>query len=229
MGNANFESLALSAYGPAYHYSEAQVQNWHIEDDGVLNLALADLGADNAFAMIITDSSTGFSSGYLQGYYVSLTTSSAGTYTSGNAQINPFAVDLFLKGTIACEAEGMYIYVAGSSPTAITSANICGLNVYIDDLGGTPSSKSCLTLHMADNSTTSGQDAFIVMRLESPGVVNAMFQIPGGTSGQPNYFLKTGNTGNMVRAITVGGTQDKVLTCHINGSTYWLPLYAASA
>jgi len=218
-----------------YHFSEAQVQNWHIEDDGVLNITHTALGADNAVSLTIVDGSTAFTTGYLQGYYVSLTTSSAASYTTGNSQINGIAVDLTLGGTIGCEASGMYIYVAGGSSPSMASAQVTGLNIYIDDLGSnTPAVKSCITLHMADNSTASGgvyRDAFIFFKSEAGAVTKSLLGCMAASNAEPSYFLSTNFTGNkMIGAITIStGSQDKVLLVNLNGSTYWIPMYAASA
>src|SRR4030066_129538 len=201
-----------------------------VEEDGVTNWVVASPGADNVLAVVVTDTST-VTSGYIQGVYVSLTLTSDASYTTGSAQINGFAVDLFLDGTVGCEAEGMYVYVASNSAPTLTSSNINGINVYIDDLKATPGNRSALQLHIADGNAASGQDAFIVCRLEgASGAVTNFLQF-AGTATLPSYFMATnsGSGTKMIQAITVGGTQDKVLACNINGSTYWIPLYAASA
>src|SRR4030065_1931991 len=85
-----------------------------VEEDGVTNWTVASPGADNVLSIVITDTST-VTSGYLQGAYVSLTLTSDASYTTGSAQLNGFAVDLFLDGTGGCEAEGMYVDVASHS------------------------------------------------------------------------------------------------------------------
>lgn len=226
---ANYQGLALPAFGAGYHYAEATptTENWYIEDDGVLNITHTALGADNAIALTITDGSTAFTSGYLQGYYVSLTTSSAASYTTGSSQINAIAVDMFLGGTIGCEAEGMYIYIAAGSSPSMASANISGITVYIDALGTEAAYVQDLFLHYANATAPIMLGSYILMKGEGT-------KAPGtalGFMGQfPTYFVRTiaSQTG-MVQSITCGGTQDKVLVCNLNGSTYWIPLYAASA
>src|SRR3990167_4310681 len=57
---------------------------FYVESDGVTNIAVTNPGADNVFAVAITDSST-VTSGYVQGSYVSLATT--GSYTTGSAQV----------------------------------------------------------------------------------------------------------------------------------------------
>src|SRR4030067_3854030 len=74
-----------------------------VEEDGVTNWVVASPGADNVLSIVVTDTST-VTSGYLQGVYVSVTPSSDASYTTGGAQINAFAPDIFLDGTIGCEA-----------------------------------------------------------------------------------------------------------------------------
>jgi len=203
-----------------------------VEEDGVTNWTVASPGADNVLSIVITDTST-VTSGYLQGVYVSVTPSSDASYTTGGAQINAFATDIFLDGTIGCEVEGMYVYIAtnGTAPT-LTSGNLNGVNVYIDDLKAAASSVNGIQLHMADGNSHT-QSAFVYMRMEgSSAAIDSMFQKAGTAALAPTYFLRTNNgavTGKMIQTFTVGGTQDLVLVCNINGSTYWIPLYAASA
>ncbi len=224
-----YDGLALPAFGEYYRFSaDGSTEILFVEDDGVTNITVATTdGGDNAVALTLTDGST-ITSGYVQGYYVSQTTS--GKYTTGSSQINSIAVDLFLGGEVGCEAEGMYIYVAKSGTPEFGSANISGLVVYMANLGtDAPSSRSAIQLHMEGTTVAQGQDAFVLMRLEGAGPrVTNMFE-KSGTSTNPTNFLKTNATDGMVQAITAGGTQDKVLVVNLAGSTYWIPMYAASA
>jgi hypothetical protein len=191
---------------------------------GAFDLTAEDLGADNVLGMVITDSST-VTSGYVQGYYCSMTTS--GAYSTASTQINAMAVDLILGGTVACEAEGLYIYVAGTDTPTLTSSNINGINVYIDDLGAAPGSRCALQLHIADGNAASNLDAFIAMRLEGgSGAVTNMFQ-KAGTASNPTYFLATNATNGMILAGDfLGGTAAAThgLACNINGSVRYIPL-----
>jgi hypothetical protein len=177
--------------------------------------------------LTITDSTT-VTSGYSQGFYVNHTVS--GAWSTGNAQINSIAVDLTLTGTIACEAEGLYVYVGGSGAT-LTSANINGVNIYIADLGAAPSSKQCLQLHMADGNTATGQNAFISMRIEgSSGAVTNMFQ-KAGTATNPTNFLATNATDNMLAAGDyLGGTPASAygMKVLVGATTYYIPLITDS-
>jgi len=201
--------------------------------NGAVDLDVTSPGADNCLAVVVSDSST-VTSGYLQGTYVSLTLTSDASYTTGSAQVNAFAADIFLDGTVGCEVEGMYVYIAtgGTAPT-LTSSNINGINIYIDDLKAAPGNRSALQLHIADGNTSAGQDAFVVCRLEgASATVTNLFQLAGTASRKPAYFLATNQGGaasSLIQSFTAAGTQDLVLVCNINGSTYWIPMYAASA
>jgi len=207
---------------------------FYVEEDGVTNWAIT-TGVDNALAVTVTGSTPAIATGYLQGFYVSMSPSSAASYTTGNTQITGIAVDMFISAnTLSCEVQGMYIYMAGSSIVTGTSAQIAGLNIYIDDLKiSAPSYKTGIFIHNGDSSTPTDAylDAFIIMKAEAGSAMQSMFGFQTASNVEPDYFLAThafGTTG-MIQTITVGGTQDKVLVVSVNGATYWIPMYAASA
>jgi hypothetical protein len=70
-----------------------------------------DDGAHNFFSITIADGTT-MTSGYIQPFYASITTS--GSITTGSAQVNAFAADISLGGVIGSEVAGAYIYVSGT-------------------------------------------------------------------------------------------------------------------
>lgn len=196
---------------------------------GAFDITVTSPGADNLFSIVVTDTSTA-TSGYLQPFYTSITLSSDASWSTGSAQINAFATDIVLDGTVACEVEGMYVYMSSASAT-LTSANLSGMVVYIADLGSSPLARSGIQIHIEDGNVGSQIDAFITCRIEgASGAVTNFLQF-AGTATLPSYFLKTnsGAGSKMIQAFTAAGTQDKVLVCNINGSTYWIPMYAASA
>lgn len=182
------------------------------------------------FAIAVTENNT-VTSGYLQPFYTSITLTSDAAWSTGNAQINAFATDITLDGTVSCEVEGMYVYIAGSSAT-VTSANISGMVVYIADLSGAPSTRAGIQIHIEDGNTASSQDAAVLVRLEgSSSTLTNLIQLAGTATKKPAYFLATNQGGaasTLVQTKTCGGTQNLVLVCNINGSTYWIPMYAAS-
>lgn len=199
---------------------------------GAFDITATSPGADNLLAITATDGST-VTSGYLQPFYTNITLSSAASWSTGNAQINAFATDITLSGTVACEVEGMYVYIAGSSPDSLASANISGYVAYIADLGAAPLSRAGIQIHIEDSNTASGQDAAVLVRLEgSSSTLTNLIQLAGTATKKPAYFLATNQgaaASTFIQAFTAGGTQDKVLVCNVNGSTYWIPMYAASA
>jgi hypothetical protein len=208
---SSFEGLAL---GP--------------NSSGAFDLVFTDPGADNCFSLAISDSST-VTSGYIQGYYVSLATT--GAYSTGNTQVNGFAVGLtWVGGTVGCEFSGMYIYLAGSGSPTLTSANISGLNIYLADLGGTPGNKCALQMHIEDDGVATGMDAFIVCRLEGAGGATNNFVQFAGTATLPALFMTTnsGAGSKMIRSYTPGDTATLSLMCNINGTVYRIALVADS-
>ena len=201
------------------------------DSSGAFNMSFTDPGADNLIAITVTDGSSAVTSGYLQPFYANITLDSDASWSTGSAQINAFATDITLDGTVSCEVEGMYVYITNSSGT-ITSANISGLVVNIADLGSQASTRAGLQIHIEDGNVAASQDAAILVRLEgSSGALTNLIQLSGTASLKPAYFLTTNQGGaasTMVQSKTCAGTQDTVLVCNINGSTYWIPMYAAS-
>lgn len=221
MGTMN--GLEVPRYGAYTRGSEDQTTVMSVDDEGMENFTFDQPGADNMMAITVTDSST-VTSGYMQGYYASITAS--GAYSTGNTQINGMAVDLFLAGTIACEVEGLYVYVSKSGEPTVTSANVNGINIYIDDLYAAPSTRSCIQLHIADGNVGSSQDGFIVMRIEgSSASVTNMFS-KNGTAQNPTFFLYTNAVTEMVTAgdFITNASSAYGLACNINGTTRYIPL-----
>jgi len=222
-----FEGLGVPRFGAYYRYSEDQTENLYVEDDGVHNFTFTDQGGENCIAVTLSDSTT-VTSGYSQAFYVNHSIS--GNWSTGNAQVNSFAVDLAYTGTIGCELEGFYVYIGGSG--TVSSANISGMVAYIADLGGNPSTKCGLQLHMADGNTATGQDAFIVMRVEgSSGRTTNMFQKSGTSSINPDNFLATNcTTGMLTAGDYLGGTPASAYGMRVNvgGTIYYIPLITDS-
>lgn len=195
------------------------------------DISASDPGANNLVSVAAADGST-VTSGYLQPFYASITLDSDANWTTGNAQINAFASDITLAGTVAVEVSGAYIYISASADS-IASANISGYNAYIADLGGSPSTRAGIQIHIEDGNVGSSQDAAVLVRLEgSSSSLTNLIQLAGTATRKPAKFFATNQgaaAGSLVQAFTAGGTQDLVLVCNINGSTYWIPMYAASA
>lgn len=191
---------------------------------GAFNMSFTDEGADNHLAITVTDSST-VTSGYIQAFYTSVTTS--GAYSTGSTQINAYAVDLLLGGTVACEAEGMYIYVGPSGTPTLTSANINGLNIYMDELGAAPNILAGLQIHKANTTQGSTTDTFIYMRLEGSAPASSMFE-KGGTAANPEYFLISNAVDGMVVAYSASDSASKALRLKLGGTVYNIPMVADS-
>jgi len=195
---------------------------------GCFDWVLSDLDADNAFGLVITDANT-VTSGYIQGYYVSMT--SSGAYSTGNTQLNAIAVDLLLGGTVACEAEGLYIYVGGSGTPVLTSSNVNGINIYMADLGANGSRVSGIQIHWEDDTTGAGT-AIIYFRMEgSAPACNSLIEKGGTATSNPTYFLTTNSAATaagMIRTYTVGDAATLALACYVNGTVYNIPMVADS-
>lgn len=200
-------------------------------EDGAFDIVVADPGADNLLSIVVTDGSSAVTSGYLQPFYTSITLDSDANWSTANAQINAFATDITLDGTIACEVEGMYVYIASSSAT-LTTANISGFVAYFADLGSAPATRAGVQLHFEGGDVGTGQDAAILIRLEgASAALTNVFQFAGTAAKKPAIFIATnagGQSGTFLQTHTLGGSQTLALVCNINGSTYMIPLYEAS-
>jgi hypothetical protein len=194
------------------------------DTNGAFNITHTDPGADNLWSITVTDSST-VTSGYLQSFYTSLTTS--GAYSTGNTQINAYAVDLLLGGTVACEAEGMYIYVGASGSPTLTSSNINGLNIYMDDLGSSPPILSGIQIHKANSNLGSTTDTFLYLRIEGSGGATSVIE-KAGTATNPEYFMISNAVDGMVVAYTASDSATKALRLKLGGTVYNIPMVADS-
>ena len=196
----------------------------YVEDDGVTNWSIAKTAADNAVALTLTNAGT-FTTGYHQGVYISQT--ATGKYTTGSSQISSYAVDLALGGEIGCEAQGIYVYVMASGTPVLASANISGAVLYIAPLGtSVPSARCGLQIHIQGATVASEQDAFIICRTEATGQVTSALHFQA--TNNPTYFLYCNNETGMVSTQTPNGNVIKTISVNLNGTEYWIPLYAAS-
>jgi hypothetical protein len=195
---------------------------------GGIDLGVANMGGADSFVDIsIADDST-VTSGYVVGMYITMPVT--GAYSTASTQVTGLAVDLTWPGaTVACEFQGAYFYLAGSSSPTLTSANISGVNIYIDDVGGTPGNKCALQLHMADDGVATGMDAFIVCRIEGSGATANFVQF-AGTATLPTYFISTnsGAGAKMLRTYAPSDAATLALACYINGTVYNIPMVADS-
>jgi hypothetical protein len=140
-----------------------------------------------------------------------------------------FATDISLAaGTVACEVEGSYVYISGSSNCTKTSANISGHAVFIDDLGGAPTSRAGIQIHIADGNVGSSQDGAIVIRYEGSSCLGTnLMQV-----WCPQYvtnFLKTNVTGGFVDTTSrAAAAASRHLVVLLNGTTYYIPCLSAT-
>jgi hypothetical protein len=182
---------------------------------------------DNGFHMTISESAT-VTSGYCQGFYVQLTTSSDTAYSTGNAQINAFATDISLaSGTVACEVEGMYVYISGSSDCTLTNAWVSGLTVYIDDLGSSPNNLTGVCVHWNAQDAATTREAVFYCKGET-GTPGALL---GCGNNMPTYFFRADilNDDGMITLGQFDVTPTYGLACYVNGSTFYIALHPASA
>jgi hypothetical protein len=207
--------------------NSAGTEVFYVEVDGVTNITVADPSTDNCLALTVTDSSTA-TSGYLQGYYVSLTTS--GSYT-GSSQVNAIAIDMFLGGTIGNETAGIYIYMDNSGSVTVSSGNIWGLIINMEDLGAAPTHYGGIKVYRNVTNQGSTVDSFMYFYDSGTGVTDSLFIHQG--SNQPEYFLKTlsaaPSSGMDTAVVITSGDSTRALRVSMNSTIYFIPLHAATS
>jgi hypothetical protein len=196
---------------------------------GGIDLGVANLGGADSFVDIsVADDST-VATGYLVGEYITM--SFTGAYTTGSTQLTGLAIDAtYTAATVGCELQGVYLYLAGSGSNTLTSANVNGLNIYVDDLGGNPARASAIQLHWADDGT--GSSALLYIRMEGASAAVGAFVEFGGTAAlAPTYFLKSnGVSGSMYYGgYTATAVTGIGLRCSMGGSIYYIPLIATTS
>jgi hypothetical protein len=198
-----------------------------IGDDGATHLTMTGVGATNAFHVDLNDANT-ITSGYVQGFYVSMDTSSSTAWSTGNTQGNAFATDISLtKGTVNCEVEGMYVYISGSSNCTLTDAWVSGLTVYIDDLGSSPNNLTGVCVHWNAQDAATTREAVFYCKGET-GTPGALL---GCGNNMPTYFFRADilNDDGMITLGQFDATPTYALACYVNGSTFYIALHPASA
>lgn len=197
---ANYEGLALPAFGAGYHYADGgTTANWSISDGGGLDMAVTTATADNVLQVTHT-ASAALTSGYDQSVYVALNISST---TSGNnaTQRHAFATDILITGTHASWIGGGYVYIYGSSAT-VSSGAIYGLNLHIAECGA---ADYLVNLWLQrDSTSTSGLDAYILFSGHPAGQSTAALFYVQGT--KPTYFLQAAASGGFIDTTTSFGT-----------------------
>lgn len=197
-----------------------------VSSNGVPDWSFTDQAADNHISLTVTNS-TAVSSGYVQGYYVSLT--STATMTGG--QINAIAVDFLLGGTPGVECAGIYVYVAASGSPTVSSLNGWGLIINMEDMGAAPTHYGGIKIFRNVTNQGSTVDSFMYFYDSGTGVTDSLFIHQG--SNQPQYFLKTlsaAPSSGMFQDITItSANSTKALATIFNSVIYYIPLHAATS
>ena len=140
-----FEGLGVPLFGEFYRYTSAQVETLYVEDNGVMNLTVANTTdtMDNAFNVSYSCSGT-YASGYGHGVHVDMAVNgtSAGAFSS--QQFNAFGADVTINGVHTCGIGGLYVYIAEGTATLDTAQVYGG---YFDMTAcGATDYFSCITL-----------------------------------------------------------------------------------
>lgn len=197
-----------------------------VSSNGVPDWSFTDQGADNHISLTVTNA-TAVASGYVQGYYVSLTT----TATMTGGQINAMAIDFYLGGTPGVECAGIYIYVDNSGSPTVSSLNLWGIIINMEDLGAAPTHLGGIKIFRNITNQGSTVDSFMYFYDSGTGVTDSLFIHQG--SNQPENFIKTlsaAQSAGMFQDIAItSANSTKALRVSFNSVIYFIPLHAATS
>jgi hypothetical protein len=222
------DGLGVPLFGGYTAYaSDGTTSFLTVSSDGVPDFSFSSTAADNHISLTVADSGT-FSSGYGQGYFVSYTTTGV---KSGTAQVNAIAVDFWVGGTPGVECAGMYIYVDNSGSPTVTSLNLWGIIVNMEDLGAAPTHLGGLKIYRNITNQGSTVDSFMYFYDSGTGVTDSLMIHQG--SNQPEYFIKSlsaaPSSGMFASVVVTSANSTKALRVSDNSTIYFIPLHAATS
>jgi len=230
------EGLSVPLYGgfTSYQASGTTASSAYltVNDDGTHDFSWADEGADNFISVTLTDATT-ISSGYIQAYYASITSTGSKTQAQTGAQQNAFAADIFLGGTQAAWTNGMFVYIAETGTATITSSTIAGYAVYLAAFGASPASRH--GFHVFSEETSTYTDATVHdTAFHAEGAGSGTYGALLGTDGAvpPHYFLDimdtTDTTTRMIVDYSSSDSATKALRVLVGSTVYNIPMVADS-
>lgn len=203
-----------------------------VSNEGAHDFTFTDEGADNFISVTIADTTT-ITSGYIQAFYASITSTGSKSTAQTGSQQNAFAADIILGGTQAAWTSGVFIYIAETGSCTITSSTITGYTVYLAAFGSSPASRHGFHVFSAETSTyadATGVDSAFHAEGAMTGTYGALISHDG--SVPPEYFLDvhdtTDVTTRMVSTYDPSDAATKALRVKL-GSTVWnIPMVADS-
>ena len=179
--------------------NSSETELWYVVAAGRQVMAVTHSGtAALASLDITTTDATTFSSGYGAAIYLRSTTSGAKTGSANTSQFNVLAMDL----TISAAAPyicGSYFYIAQSGDPTLTSTQVHGHVVYIEELGAVDRIHA-LSLQKANTTKGTSYDTFIHLACQGSGVAKTAIQFTG--THNPDYFLEFQSTADFIAADT---------------------------
>lgn len=217
------EGLGVPLFGGYTSYqSDGTTAFLTVNSDGSHDFTFTDEGVDNFISVTVADS-TAVSSGYLQAFYANVSTT--GVWTGG--QINGFALDLTLSGTPGVEVAGIYLYIAETGTTVLTNAQVNGLVVNLENLGGSCANRSGVKVFSNDANVASDIDAaYSVYCSGATGTFTALLSCGGTTP--PEYFFEyttaLSDSDRILCDYTASDSATKALRILIDGTVYKVPV-----
>ena len=190
-------------------------------------------GADNFFSITITDATT-MTSGYIQPFHTSITSTGSKTGGQSGVQVNAFAADIALGATQTAWVAGVYIYVCeASSAATMTDSTLSGYEVYFDTIGSACDYRMAFHCSSAETSSYNAASMDTGLMVECSGTTGtwgSMLGVMGYTL--PLYFLKVGDYTAADRMICASDGMTSAaaytLKCYLKGAVYNIPLYLDS-
>lgn len=218
-----FEGLGVPLNGAFTRYAaNGTTQAWNVAAGGAIDFGtFTNLGADNYVSCTISDATT-VASGYVQAFYANVTVTG-----SHSDQVNAFAVDMTLGGTCAAEMSGMYIYIVDTGTPTVSSLNLSGVIVNLEDVGAADYRTGYKAYSNSANVAASIDSAFYAYCSGATGTFTSLLAVGGVTP--PEYFLhQQSAAGRFVVAYSPSTAATAALRCNINGTIYNIPMVADS-
>lgn len=229
-----YDGLAVPLSGGYTSYkSNGTTSYLTVNADGTHDFSFADEGADNFISVTLTQS-TEIASGYMQAFYTNL--SCAGGSLS---QINAFAADITLGGTVSGENSGVYIYFAETG-TAVFGGTLNGFAAYFSAFASAtpPATRAGLHVYsveadanLADIEDGASVDAAVLADCSgATGTYGSILATRGVV--QPEYLLTIGTTSDNDRLYSSDNIDSMTgvgsLKVFCDGIVYRIPLIADS-
>ena len=194
-----------------------------------------DKGADKFHSIVIADATTISAASWINPFYAKISSTGSKSEGQTGARQYGFAAEIYLGGALQSGwTSGYWVIIRpdpAGAPTAMTVGTVCGYGVCLNAMGIATSFRVGFHALSQETSTYQGDTMDAAFFCESGGGTGTWGSLLG-TRGTlpPNYFLwmtTASDNGRMyVTDVTFSETKTAGLRCNIQGTTYYIALFA---